>query len=325
MKVMNKILPVIIIIIVLASSVLVHQYTDQLLKKDEVKDLEPILMSDMLYIRVETDKDVYQIGENITASFWVVNEADKDWNATFYTMGIWDWAIMDSDEKNITPLTNAGIFEALQDITVLRNSTKFLKNVTLSRYDFNYFNIVQGKFYIYAHFHFNWGAPGWEYFHIFGGKLIEIKAANSTFTEGDNGLSIHIEKNEEFNVTLISSPSTGYEWYITNCDYSVLELTNESFEYYPKPPGWTGTPGWNNFTFKGLADGKFKLKFVRGYGSIGEFTLNVTVGSGSSDGLLTFEQFIIMTIIVIVGIAGTIFFIRKRHNRPNEIEPPQNP
>ncbi len=172
----NRLIPVIIIISVVLSSVLLYQNVEQLLKKDEVKEPEPIVMSDTLYIRVETDKDVYLLGENITASFWVVNEADKDWNATFSSCGIWSWAIMTSSLKNITHLHNYGMLQSIEYISVPRNSSKHLENITMGEYHigYDYFDISAGKYYIYAHFHYNWNAQGWEDLYIYGGKLIEL-------------------------------------------------------------------------------------------------------------------------------------------------------
>ncbi len=114
---------------------------------------------------------------------------------------------------------------------------------------------------------------------------VTVGTSVRTYTEEDNNSDVSIEIDEIFDISLASNPSTGYKWDIKECDYSVLELVDHKFVYpedtddEPIP----GTPGQQNWTFKGLKDGETTLRLVywlswEGEESIiDEFTLHVTV------------------------------------------------
>lgn len=69
--------------------------------------------------------------------------------------------------------------------------------------------------------------------------------------------------NEEFEVTLDSNPSTGYQWQVRNIDATIAELVND--EYIPPESGLVGAPGKQVFTFEALKEGKttIELEYVR--------------------------------------------------------------
>jgi inhibitor of cysteine peptidase len=111
-----------------------------------------------------------------------------------------------------------------------------------------------------------------------------VTANNGAYAMENNNSNIIIETDETFNISLASNPSTGYEWEIRECNYSVLELADSHYgsPKYPSPPP-LGAGGWQNWTFRGIKDGKTTLKLVywrpwEGEESIIDvYTLHITV------------------------------------------------
>ena len=112
-----------------------------------------------------------------------------------------------------------------------------------------------------------------------------VTADNESYTMSDNNSDISIEIGGTFGISLESNPTTGYEWDVTECDYSVLELVNTGYEQAEtQSPPLPGAGGLQNWTFEGLKDGKTTLKLVywrswEGEESIiDEYLLHITVG-----------------------------------------------
>nr|QNO49390.1 hypothetical protein ICHGDBFH_00045 [Methanosarcinales archaeon ANME-2c ERB4] len=146
-----------------------------------------------------------------------------------------------------------------------------------------------------------------------------VAANNGAYATENNNLDIIIETDETFNISLTSNPSTGYEWEIQECNYSVLELADSHYgspEYSSPPP--PGTAGWQNWTFRGLKDGKTTLRLVywrpwEGEESIIDvYTLNITVGtvtttSTHEEGVPCFEA-----VFAITGLLAVAYLLRRR-------------
>jgi uncharacterized protein YggE/predicted secreted protein len=75
--------------------------------------------------------------------------------------------------------------------------------------------------------------------------------------------TVHASANEEFQITLDSNPSTGYQWQVRSIDETVARLVND--EYIPPASGLVGASGEQVFTFEALEEGKttIKLEYVR--------------------------------------------------------------
>jgi uncharacterized protein len=69
--------------------------------------------------------------------------------------------------------------------------------------------------------------------------------------------------NEEFEVTLDSNPSTGYEWQVRSIDETIAKLVND--EYIPPESGLVGAGGEQVLTFEALEEGKttIVLEYIR--------------------------------------------------------------
>jgi inhibitor of cysteine peptidase len=140
-----------------------------------------------------------------------------------------------------------------------------------------------------------------------------VTANNGAYVMEDNNSDIFIEINETFNISLESNPSTGYEWLIQEYNYSVLELADSHYgsPEYPSPAP-VGTGGWQNWTFRGLKDGKTTLTLVywrpwEGNESIiNVYTSNITVGTATTtstpkEGLPCFEAVFAITGLLMVA------------------------
>jgi inhibitor of cysteine peptidase len=115
-----------------------------------------------------------------------------------------------------------------------------------------------------------------------------VTADDGSYSVGDNNSDISIEIDEMFDISLESNPTTGYEWDVKECDYSVLELVNTGYEPAEnQTPPVAGAGGLQNWTFKGLKDGETALKIVywrswEGEESIvDEYLLHITVGGAT--------------------------------------------
>ncbi|MEA3282908.1 MAG: protease inhibitor I42 family protein [Euryarchaeota archaeon] len=113
-----------------------------------------------------------------------------------------------------------------------------------------------------------------------------VAADNEAYTMSDNNSDISVEIEGTFGISLESNPTTGYEWNITECDYSILELVNTSYESAGnQTPPVVGAGGSRNWTFMGLKDGEtaLKLVYLRSWegedSAANEYLLHITVGN----------------------------------------------
>jgi len=115
-----------------------------------------------------------------------------------------------------------------------------------------------------------------------------VTADSESYTMGDNNSDISIEIGETFDISLESNPTTGYDWDVKECDYSVLELVNTDYVTAEnQTPPLEGAGGLQNWTFRGLKDGETVLKLVyqRSWGgedsAVDEYLLHITVGDAT--------------------------------------------
>lgn len=113
-----------------------------------------------------------------------------------------------------------------------------------------------------------------------------VAADNESYTMSDNNSDISVELEGTFGISLESNPTTGHDWNITECDYSILELVNTSYESAENQTlPVTGAGGSRDWTFKGLKDGEttLKLVYLRSWegedSAVNEYLLHITVGN----------------------------------------------
>ncbi|MCD6468633.1 MAG: protease inhibitor I42 family protein [Thermoplasmata archaeon] len=108
--------------------------------------------------------------------------------------------------------------------------------------------------------------------------------------ESDNGKTVYVDKDSIINLTLLTNPSTGYQWDITNINHSILNLTGHfywGFTKIPDRPGphpiIVGAPVEESWLFKPVAYGEtsLELKYWQPWDSNSTaktFTVNIIVG-----------------------------------------------
>jgi len=76
--------------------------------------------------------------------------------------------------------------------------------------------------------------------------------------ETDPGTPFEVKVKEEFTIVVASSPTTGYQWRITeSLDESVVQFVET--EYQPDRPSTTGSGGWDLWTFKTVGPGETEI------------------------------------------------------------------
>lgn len=115
-----------------------------------------------------------------------------------------------------------------------------------------------------------------------------VTADDESYTMSENNSDISIEIDETFDISLESNPTTGYDWDVKECDYSVLELVNTDYVTAEnQTPPLEGAGGLRNWTFRGLKDGETVLKLVyqRSWegedSAVDEYLLHITVGDAT--------------------------------------------
>jgi len=92
---------------------------------------------------------------------------------------------------------------------------------------------------------------------ISAGLLIVGLAVGSVI--GVSGL-IKVKVGQEFNITLESNPTTGYQWQLAKqLDRSIVELVRS--EYRPSESGLLGAGGIEVWTFKAVKSGTAEISF----------------------------------------------------------------
>jgi uncharacterized protein YggE/predicted secreted protein len=83
------------------------------------------------------------------------------------------------------------------------------------------------------------------------------------FSGGAPASTIQTSVNEEFEVTLDSNPSTGFQWRVASIDETIVRLVSD--EYVPPESGLVGAAGKQVLTFEAVKEGKttVELEYVR--------------------------------------------------------------
>jgi inhibitor of cysteine peptidase len=76
----------------------------------------------------------------------------------------------------------------------------------------------------------------------------------------DDGRVVEIVNGDEFELSLISNPTTGYDWTVSEYDPAILKQMGE-LEYKPETE-LIGASGISKLKFKAIAQGKSKLKLI---------------------------------------------------------------
>jgi len=79
-------------------------------------------------------------------------------------------------------------------------------------------------------------------------------------TEKNNGDSFNLEINDVINIRLISNPTTGYRWVLSEkIDDSIISLIDSEFIQSKKDKELVGTGGYEIFSFKAISKGKTSI------------------------------------------------------------------
>lgn len=110
---------------------------------------------------------------------------------------------------------------------------------------------------------------------MIGGFAVGQVPANTT---------VYTSANEEFQITLDSNPSTGYQWQVRSIDEIIARLVND--EYIPSESGFLGASGKQVLTFEGLEEGRttIKLEYIRPWAPErpeNVYSINVMVSANS--------------------------------------------
>jgi inhibitor of cysteine peptidase len=79
-------------------------------------------------------------------------------------------------------------------------------------------------------------------------------------TKKTHGEPLTAGQGQNFTITLRSNPSTGYHWE-PHFDSAALSLTDSVYAGDPNPHNLVGVPGFQVFTFQGLAKGTTTITF----------------------------------------------------------------
>ena len=131
-------------------------------------------------------------------------------------------------------------------------------------------------------------------------------ASRHSLTENDSGGFILIPVGERFNLSLGSSPSTGYIWQIVSLDRGVAEMVAADMESVAPVPGADGATNW---TFEGKADGEttLRLEYSRPWEAsaipLRSFSVHIVVGTGNTVLNLSFLAAVITGALVAAELA----------------------
>ena len=110
-------------------------------------------------------------------------------------------------------------------------------------------------------------------------------ASDRSLEEKESGGLVLLSVGERFNLSLGSSPSTGYDWHIVELDNSVVDVAGSRFD---PPEPLPGAGGRSNWTFEGKRGGETNLRLScsrpwQGSGaSIKTFSVHIVVGTGNT-------------------------------------------
>lgn len=86
------------------------------------------------------------------------------------------------------------------------------------------------------------------------------RAADVTVTEADNGSQIEVKVGSTIDVTLPSSPTTGFNWEVQDLDANLFSQVGEGV--FKPESDLLGASGMLTLSFKALAAGEGSLKLI---------------------------------------------------------------
>lgn len=93
--------------------------------------------------------------------------------------------------------------------------------------------------------------------------LAACAPAVTTLTEANSGQTIQLQKDGSLSITLISNPTTGFQWTVDQIDASLLKQQGDPEYVSDCPPsGITGCGGHQTFHFTAMAAGQSQLRLI---------------------------------------------------------------
>jgi hypothetical membrane protein/predicted secreted protein len=110
-------------------------------------------------------------------------------------------------------------------------------------------------------------------------------ASDRSLEEKESGGLVLLSVGERFNLSLGSSPSTGYDWHIVELDSSIVEMASSAFESSAPLPGAGGRTNWT-FEAKRGGETALRLEYSRSWEGSGpatdSFGVHIVVGTGNT-------------------------------------------
>lgn len=92
--------------------------------------------------------------------------------------------------------------------------------------------------------------------------LTACTPATTVLTEANNGQTIQLKKEGSLSITLVSNPTTGFQWTIDQIDPAQLKQLGEPDYATDCPNGLPGCGGRQTFRFTAIAAGQSQLRLI---------------------------------------------------------------
>jgi len=108
-------------------------------------------------------------------------------------------------------------------------------------------------------------------------------------TEKDNGRTLHLDRGDTFTVTLVSNPTTGYQWQFGTPPYDETVMILRGDKYIRPEEQLTGAPGKRSLSFLAEGSGRTGLRLIyvrpweKSQPPAKEYNLMVIVKDGTED------------------------------------------
>ena len=81
-------------------------------------------------------------------------------------------------------------------------------------------------------------------------------------TDKDNGRTLHLDRGDTFTVTLVSNPTTGYQWQFGTPPYDETVMILRGDKYIRPQEELCGAPGKRSLTFLAEGSGRTGLRLI---------------------------------------------------------------
>ncbi len=92
--------------------------------------------------------------------------------------------------------------------------------------------------------------------------LVACAPAVTTLTEANDGQTVQLKKDGSLSITLVSNPTTGYQWTVDQIDGSQLKQLGDPEYVTDCPNGLPGCGGHQTFHFTATAAGQSQLRLI---------------------------------------------------------------